>query len=63
VLTVGPAGPVGVAGVALLVVTVLALVAAFARRWPDRSRAPFALTVLAALAVVGLLLAGGTTLG
>jgi 4-hydroxybenzoate polyprenyltransferase len=63
VLTLGPAGPVGVAGVALLVVTVLALVAAFARRWPARSRAPFALTVLAALAVVGLLLAGGTTLG
>lgn len=61
-LAVAPPGGVGLAGAALLAVTVVALLLAFARRWPDRSRAPFALTVLGALAVVGLLLARGTSL-
>jgi 4-hydroxybenzoate polyprenyltransferase len=62
VLAVAPPGPVGLAGAALLALTVVALVAAFAVRWPERSRTPFVLVVLAALAVVGLLLAHGTTL-
>jgi 4-hydroxybenzoate polyprenyltransferase len=62
VLVAGPAVPLGAAGVLLLAVTLLGLVAAFARRWPDRSRAPFALTVVAAVAVVGLLLARGADL-
>lgn len=62
VLTVGPGEPLGVAGAALLAVTVTALVLAFARPWPERSRAPFALFVVAALAVVGLLLARGASL-
>ncbi len=62
VLTVGPDEPLGVAGVTLLVVTTAALGLAFGRRWPERSRAPFALAVLAALAVVGLLLARGASL-
>ena len=55
-------GPVGLAGAGLLVVAVVALVAAFAVDWPERSRTPFVLIVLAALAVVGLLLVHGTTL-
>ena len=63
VLTFGPGEPLGVAGAALLAVTVVALLLAFARRWPPRSRAPFALFVLAALAVVGLLLARGASVG
>jgi 4-hydroxybenzoate polyprenyltransferase len=62
VLAVAPPGPVGLAGGALLVVAVVALVGAFAVQWPERSRTPFVLVVLAALAVVGLLLVHGTTL-
>jgi 4-hydroxybenzoate polyprenyltransferase len=61
-LAVAPPGPVGLAGALLLAVAVVALVAAFGARWPDRSRVPFVLTVVAALAVVGLLLARGTSL-
>lgn len=63
VLAVAPPGPVGLAGVLLLSVAAVALAVAFGRRWPERSRAPFALFVVAALAVVGLLLVRGTTLG
>jgi 4-hydroxybenzoate polyprenyltransferase len=62
VLVAGPAVPLGTAGVLLVAVTLVGLVTAFARRWPDRSRAPFALTVVAALGVVGLLLARGANL-
>jgi len=62
VLTVGPGVRPGLAGWALLLVTAVTLVLAFGRRWPDRSRAPFALTVVAALAVVGLLLVRGASL-
>jgi 4-hydroxybenzoate polyprenyltransferase len=62
VLVVGPGEPLGPAGAALVLVAVAGLVAAFAVRWPQRSRAPFALTVVAALAVVGLLLVRGAAL-
>jgi 4-hydroxybenzoate polyprenyltransferase len=62
VLTLAPAGPVGVLAGLLLLAVVVLLAGAFAVRWPDRSRAPFALTVLAALAVVAMLLARGTSL-
>ena len=62
VLAWAPPGPPGAAGFSLLAVTALVLVVAFAVRWPVGSRAPFALTVLAALAVVILLLARGAAL-
>ncbi len=62
VLTVGPGGPLGAAGAALLVATAALLAAAFGRSWPERSRAPFALTLVAAVTVVGLLLARGAAL-
>ncbi|MGZ4640091.1 MAG: UbiA family prenyltransferase [Actinomycetes bacterium] len=62
VLTVGPGVPLGVAGAALLLTTAVLLAAAFGRRWPEPSRAPFALTMVAALTVVGLLLARGASL-
>jgi 4-hydroxybenzoate polyprenyltransferase len=62
ILALAPPGPPGPAGFALLAVTAVVLVAAFAARWPLGSRAPFALTLLAALAVVGLLLARGSAL-
>ena len=61
-LAVAPPGPAGAEGVGVLVVTASLLVGAFAIRWPAGSRAPFALTVCAALAVVGLLLARGGAL-
>jgi 4-hydroxybenzoate polyprenyltransferase len=61
-LTLAPRVPLGPAGVALLVVTAVLLSGAFGRRWPPGSRAPFALTVVAALGVVGLLLARGASL-
>jgi 4-hydroxybenzoate polyprenyltransferase len=62
ILALAPPGPPGLAGIALLVVTGLLLAAAFAARWPEGSRAPFVLTVVAALAVVSLLLARGAAL-
>lgn len=69
VLAVGPrttattaaALPGWVTAVALSVIAVL-LACAFAIRWPEGSRAPFALTVLATVVVVGLLLARGSAL-
>jgi 4-hydroxybenzoate polyprenyltransferase len=62
VLALAPPGAAGAAGLGLLVVTAALLVAAFAVPWPVRSRAPFVLTVVAALAVVALLLARGSAL-
>jgi 4-hydroxybenzoate polyprenyltransferase len=62
VLAFAPPGPPGAAGYALLASTAILLVAAFAVRWAEGSRAPFALTVVAALAVVLLLLARGAAL-
>jgi 4-hydroxybenzoate polyprenyltransferase len=62
VLLLGPDVPLGVAGVLLVVVVAAALVLAFVVRWPRRSRAPFALTAVGAVAVVGLLLARGAAL-
>jgi 4-hydroxybenzoate polyprenyltransferase len=65
VLALGPPGPpsdLGVRGLLLLVVVAVALGFAFGMRWPPRSRAPFVLTVVAAVAVVGLLLARGASL-
>ena len=61
-LALAPPGPPGVTGWTLLVVTAGLLVAAFAVRWPATSRAPFALTMVAALAVVALLVARGGAL-
>jgi 4-hydroxybenzoate polyprenyltransferase len=61
-LTLAPEVPLGAAGVALLVLTAVLLAGAFGRRWQPGSRAPFALTVVAALGVVGLLLARGASL-
>ncbi len=61
-LAFAPPGPPGSAGLVGLVVTALLLVGAFGLRWPVASRAPFALTVAAALAVVGMLIARGTAL-
>lgn len=62
VLALAPPGPPGLAGLTVLVLTAGLLVAAFAVRWPAGSRAPFALTVVAALAVVVLLVARGGAL-
>ncbi len=62
VLAFAPPGQPGTAGIALLAVTAVLLLAAFAVRWGEESRAPFALTVVAALAVVALLLARGAAL-
>lgn len=53
--------PGWVTAVALVVIVVL-LAFAFAIRWPEGSRAPFALTVLATVVVVGLLVARGSAL-
>ena len=61
-LTLAPSVPLGAAGVVLVLAAGALLVLAFGRRWPDGSRAPFALTVVAALAVVGLLVARGASL-
>jgi 4-hydroxybenzoate polyprenyltransferase len=57
--TSGLPGPVGVLVVGAIVVL---LACAFVVRWPDGSRAPFALTVLASVVVVGLLVARGSAL-
>jgi 4-hydroxybenzoate polyprenyltransferase len=62
VLAFAPPGSPGTAGFGLLLVIALVLVAAFAVRWPPGSRTPFALTVLAALSVVALLIARGSAL-
>jgi 4-hydroxybenzoate polyprenyltransferase len=62
VLALAPPGPAGPAGVSVLVVTAGLLAGAFAVRWPAGSRAPFVLTVVAALAVVALLVARGGAL-
>ena len=48
--------------ITLALVLFTTLVAAFGVRWPTASRAPFALTVGAALAVVAMLIARGTVL-
>ena len=61
-LAFAPPGPPGVAGLVGLAATALLLVAAFGVSWPTASRAPFALTVAAALAVVAMLIARGTVL-
>jgi 4-hydroxybenzoate polyprenyltransferase len=61
-LALAPPGPAGATGWSLLAVTAVLLVAAFAAPWPTTSRAPFALTVVAALAVVALLVARGGAL-
>ena len=61
-LAFAPPGSPGAAGFGLLSVTAGVLVPAFAVRWPPGSRTPFALTVLAALSVVALLIARGSAL-
>ncbi len=62
VLAFAPPGPVGVTGLLLLGGTAVLLLGAFGVRWPAGSRAPFALTVAAALGVVALLLVRGAAL-
>jgi 4-hydroxybenzoate polyprenyltransferase len=69
ILVIGPRARAGTShevpgAVGALVVSaiVLLLACAFGIRWPEKSRAPFALTVSASVVVVGLLLARGSAL-